>query len=317
MDGDDQEKSSFKWKSFSDHLREIMRELMTSGSFKDVILFSEDQKQIQAHRNILSSCSPVFKTIFSQDTSNSQHTVYLKGMRYSEIEAIVQFIYTGQVTIDLEKVNDFIDSAKSLEVICLKDIKAEDDPGEVKSEKEMEYESKSEEINIETDCKESLTTGENKVVLKGKELTEYILQRFPVDKKLPRGSLLSLSLEERKERRRVRERYRSSLIRAKVALDPPPQVMCDQCEKSYSSIEQLRRHTRIVHENIKYTCDKCSRSFGRKVHLKIHYESIHEGRRFDCDLCDYKATQKYNLITHKKIKHNIIKLEGLKEGVNE
>ena len=96
MDGDDQEKSSFKWKSFSDHLREIMRELMTSGSFKDVILFSEDQKQIQAHRNILSSCSPVFKTIFSQDTSNSQHTVYLKGMRYSEIEAIVQFIYTGQ-----------------------------------------------------------------------------------------------------------------------------------------------------------------------------------------------------------------------------
>ena len=91
---------------------------MTSGSFKDVILFSEDQKQIQAHRNILSSCSPVFKTIFSQDTSNSQHTVYLKGMRYSEIEAIVQFIYTGQVTIDLEKVNDFIDSAKRLEVIC-------------------------------------------------------------------------------------------------------------------------------------------------------------------------------------------------------
>ena len=63
--------------------------------------------------------------------------------------------------------------------------------------------------------------------------------------------------------------------------------------------------------------DKCSRSFGRKVHLKIHYESIHEGRRFDCDLCDYKATQKYNLITHKKIKHNIIKLEGLKEGVIE
>ena len=56
-----QEKSSLTWNAYSDHLRDMMKELMMNDDFADVTLVSEDRKQIKAHKNILSACSPVFK----------------------------------------------------------------------------------------------------------------------------------------------------------------------------------------------------------------------------------------------------------------
>ena len=56
-----QEKYSLTWHTYSDHLRSMMKELMMNEEFADVTLVTEDKKQIKAHINILSACSPVFK----------------------------------------------------------------------------------------------------------------------------------------------------------------------------------------------------------------------------------------------------------------
>ena len=49
--------------SYPKHLGDIMRQLLLSEEFADVTLVCDDGKQIKAHRNILSICSPVFKNI--------------------------------------------------------------------------------------------------------------------------------------------------------------------------------------------------------------------------------------------------------------
>lgn len=49
-----QEKYSLSWQAYSDHLREMMQEIM-NDDFADVTLISEDKKQIKAHKNIVSA----------------------------------------------------------------------------------------------------------------------------------------------------------------------------------------------------------------------------------------------------------------------
>ena len=57
------EKYSVRWHTYSDHLRNMMKELRINEDFSDVTLVTEDKKQIKASMTILSACSPVFKDI--------------------------------------------------------------------------------------------------------------------------------------------------------------------------------------------------------------------------------------------------------------
>ena len=59
-------KFSLKWHTYSDHLRDMMKELMNED-FTDVTLVTEERKHIKAHKNILSACSPVFRDLISFD----------------------------------------------------------------------------------------------------------------------------------------------------------------------------------------------------------------------------------------------------------
>ena len=80
-----QEKYNLTWHSHSDHLKSMMKDLMMNEEFSDVTLVTEDKKQIMAHINILSACSPVFKDILKKD-KNSNPILYLRGIQYSELK---------------------------------------------------------------------------------------------------------------------------------------------------------------------------------------------------------------------------------------
>ena len=90
-----QEKYSLTWHAYSDHLKSMMKELMMNEDFADVTLVTEDKKQIKANNIILSSCSAFFRDILKKE-KNSSPIVYLRGILYSELESIMQFIYLGE-----------------------------------------------------------------------------------------------------------------------------------------------------------------------------------------------------------------------------
>ena len=72
-----QEMHTLTWNRYSDHLREMVNEMMTSSQFADVTLVTDDKQLIRAHRNILSACSPVFKHILNLDSSIANPVIYL------------------------------------------------------------------------------------------------------------------------------------------------------------------------------------------------------------------------------------------------
>merc|ERR1719234_2496832 len=122
------EKYSLTWHTYSDHLKNMMKEMMMNEDFSDVTFVTEDKKHIKANINILSSCSPVFRDILKKE-KNSNQIMYLRGVQFSEMESILQFIYLGEATFYEERMDEFLAVAKSLEIkeLCNAEAAANDE----------------------------------------------------------------------------------------------------------------------------------------------------------------------------------------------
>ena len=59
-------KFTLRWETFSNYTREIFNYLSSSGDFADVTLICDDQRQIEAHRIVLSACSEVFRIVLEK-----------------------------------------------------------------------------------------------------------------------------------------------------------------------------------------------------------------------------------------------------------
>ena len=110
-----QEKYNLNWHTYSDHLREMLHNMRKSESLTDVTLVCDDQKQFKAHKVVLSACSTVFKNIID-GLPQSSSVIYLRGIQHQEMESILEFMYLGVATFYQERMNEFLNVAKNLEI---------------------------------------------------------------------------------------------------------------------------------------------------------------------------------------------------------
>ena len=91
---------SLKWKDFYSNVTSRLSTVMKEPSFSDVTLVSDDQKNFQAHRFVLSSFSPVLNKIFLNNP-HPHPLVYLRGVNHEELDSILQFIYLGKASVEV------------------------------------------------------------------------------------------------------------------------------------------------------------------------------------------------------------------------
>jgi len=108
------EKFCLRWNDFEANISEGFRELREEKDFFDVTLACEDN-QIQAHRVIISACSPFFRNVLRRNPH--QHPLlYLKGVKYRDLLSILNFMYMGEVNVAQEELNSFLAVAEDLRV---------------------------------------------------------------------------------------------------------------------------------------------------------------------------------------------------------
>ena len=107
-------KYNLAWNHFESCTSNTFKDLMSDTNFTDVTLACEDGEQIDTHRVILASCSSFFKRLLMKNPNKNQ-VVYMKGIHYTDLQAIINFIYLGQAEIRQEYFQRFIDVAKDLE----------------------------------------------------------------------------------------------------------------------------------------------------------------------------------------------------------
>merc|ERR1711955_172186 len=109
-----EEKINLTWQNFSTHQQDLFRNLLETHEFTDVTLISDDHHQYRVHKFILSACSTAFRKILTSNPLNS--TIYLRGIHHEELESILQFMYLGEATFYHERMNEFLNVAKNLDI---------------------------------------------------------------------------------------------------------------------------------------------------------------------------------------------------------
>jgi len=108
------EKFCLRWNAFENNISCAFRELRDDKDFFDVTLACAND-QIQAHKVIISACSPFFKNILRKN--HHQHPLlYLKGVRYTDLQSVLNFMYHGEVNVAQDELNSFLAVAEDLQV---------------------------------------------------------------------------------------------------------------------------------------------------------------------------------------------------------
>ena len=107
---------TIRWNAFSEHIRDILSEMMISNYLTDVTLVCDDKQRINAHKLVLSACSNVFKSFLDDLADGTNSVIYLRGIQYKEMKMIVEFMYTGITQIENGGMGNLFDVAKNLEV---------------------------------------------------------------------------------------------------------------------------------------------------------------------------------------------------------
>ena len=108
------EKFCLRWNDFEANISSAFRELREDKDFFDVTLACDDN-QIQAHKVILSACSPFFRTVLKRNR-HEHPLLYLKGVKYIDLVAVLNFMYHGEVNVAQEELNSFLAIAEELKV---------------------------------------------------------------------------------------------------------------------------------------------------------------------------------------------------------
>ena len=91
-----------------------MKSLWKNNSFLDVTIACDDD-QVDAHKLILSAASPLFEKILMRNP-HKHPLLYLRGTKKKDIEALLDYMYSGETQVLQENLEDFMSLANSLEV---------------------------------------------------------------------------------------------------------------------------------------------------------------------------------------------------------
>ena len=95
------------WNEFQSSTVKTFQNLQSDDHFTDVTLACGDGQQIAAHKVLLSSSSSFFKSILIKNPH--QHPlIYLRGFTIRELRNIIKFIYSGEMEIDKDQLDEFL-----------------------------------------------------------------------------------------------------------------------------------------------------------------------------------------------------------------
>ena len=117
-----------RWNNFQSSLASTLEFMWDEESLVDVTLFCEGE-QIRAHKVVLSACSSVFKTLL-KNNSCPHPIIILHSVSLCDLEAILQFIYKGEVNIEQKQLNRLLQTATTLQIRGLAGIAEREKAGE-------------------------------------------------------------------------------------------------------------------------------------------------------------------------------------------
>ena len=108
------ENLNIRWDDFTANLISALHNLRGDENFADLTLVCADQ-QVEVHKVVLASGSKFFWRVL-KNIKHSHPLIYLKGIKFKDLEAVLSFMYLGQVNLAQEDLDSFLALAEELEM---------------------------------------------------------------------------------------------------------------------------------------------------------------------------------------------------------
>ena len=273
------------WDSYSNHLGAMLQELRRTEELSDVTLFCDDKTQFRVHKVILATSSPVLKTIVNELPSTNS-VIYLRGIKNEEMEAILDYIYLGAVTVEQNKIDGFLQFARSLEL----------------NVGEQQFSTSTSEDDEKDDVERS--PGDNWEVSQDLEITDVSGNvEFPVDNTNNDEDDDEIVLDEMEEGMQPVDEFNYETDESVTPVEDSKQCPATECNKVFATTQTMIAHYQKRHKDNNIYCNQCNYKTSSKQNLRMHFQTKHENITFDCNQCDYKSSQRHWLKNHIETKH--------------
>ncbi|CAG4942654.1 unnamed protein product [Colias eurytheme] len=112
-----------RWNNYQSNLTSCFDQLFQTETLVDVTLACDGRK-LKAHKVVLSACSPYFQSLF-MDNPSEHPIVILRDIMYSDLKAVVEFMYRGEINVSQAQITGLLKVAETLKVRGLTDVNGE------------------------------------------------------------------------------------------------------------------------------------------------------------------------------------------------
>ena len=303
---------------FDQSTSSAFKSLIDSKSFADVTLACADDKQITAHKVILAASSPFFNNILLKNPH--QHPLlYLKGINFVDLEAIIKFVYTGETNLAQSGLDTFLAAAQELQVhgllvdLDVKLNKTNLPKGFGDEENILDGESLHELESLEETTPTTQTEFHNEKYKCGDcnfvSSYSYSLRRHRV--KVHNSPSKMSTNTNANESKLSEQNVRSQLmLMEESALGySVSKYNCEKCDLVTENLMDFRRHMQNTHRKYDVDDEPKQQSEIRPFHGTEQLDSMFEQMdktvqvkkpKHFCDKCDFKTSHGWNLTRHKK-----------------
>jgi len=107
--------SSCRGDKFDKYVLNALKDMRVEKDFCDVTLVCGNGHQLLAHKLILSAYSPFFHNLLRMNP-HPHPLIYLRGASYTDVQAILDYMYMGEANVASKNVDSFVTLAKDLEI---------------------------------------------------------------------------------------------------------------------------------------------------------------------------------------------------------
>lgn len=116
-----------KWNDYQSCFSAMMESLCLSEEMFDCTISASSHRKYSAHRMVLSTCSPYFRSLFAGLGPHHYPVIVLDNVEDELVEMLVRYMYTGQVSCSEDKLVPLVQVAKTLGIKGLIDVPTPED----------------------------------------------------------------------------------------------------------------------------------------------------------------------------------------------
>jgi len=268
------EKFNLKWNDFQVNIATTFGSLRNDDDFADVTLACEDGQQLNAHKVILATSSPIFHDLLRRH-KHPHPLIYMKGVKSENMVAIVDFLYYGEVQVNQNNLDDFLAIAE--------DFKLKGLSGKEEAKKESQI--KTTDIKVEESMDQFYNPVSQKKEPSVKDFDEKFVENNIDDDVADSGTVALISNDNILDTEQLEEKVKSMMTKGQNILHGKRADVCNECGKEGIG-RDLKDHIEAKHlEGVSIPCSLCDKFFRTRSALRFHkkrHSNIDMGTSIAC-----------------------------------